>query len=295
MSSVISVKKALKRGSLLVNYPVMAMVVLSSGLFLPLLNTHTDHPIGLIIIEFLICLFFVWIYWCLANTKWRIWAFENVRNVHELKRKAIEANLFFTTYSFFFNLLWVRPSDQKKIEKLQDKFEQADEFIDQKNIPSETIIYKSKIRTTFVFIALLFGVFLGIILCFTAHPFIGILLASFSGFFGIAKYKEIKESRPQIIINERGIETKAKKFRNWASIDHEKVTCEGTGNHFRYFLEYSFPGGSEKFNINHLSVEPSHLDHLLYIYRGRSDSKGSTATSDLSKKKEDLFNDFFGK
>jgi hypothetical protein len=34
-------------------------------------------------------------------TKWRVWAFENVRNVHELKKRAIQEKLISADSSIF--------------------------------------------------------------------------------------------------------------------------------------------------------------------------------------------------
>jgi hypothetical protein len=241
--------------------------------------------------EFLVCLFLTWVYWTIAHIKWRSWAFENVRNVHELKRKAIEANLYFHESSFFSKLLWIRDSDKIKLEQLKEKFDHPDEFVDQKNIPSETIVYHSKIRIALVFVSLVFAFFLGLTLLLTAHSLMGIVMASFAGFFGILKYRELTQNTPQIIINDQGMETSLTKFKKWASIDYERVTCLGTGNNRKFFLEYSYPGGNEKFLLNQLSIEPSQLENLLYIYRGRSNPKAAPVEPPLSK--EELVKKFF--
>lgn len=295
MASEVSVKKALQRGYLLIGYPVLAMVLLSSGFFLPLLYKGSSHTVGGTFLKFLISLVIIWLYWCIAAVKWRIWAFTKVRNVHELKRKSLESNLLFPKESFFSKIQWISSSDKQKLKELEVKFKQEDLFIDQKDIPSETIICSSKAKYVSVLVFLLGATFWGLILTFHGHLVVGIIMTLSAGFFSWLKYQEIVGNKPKIILNEKGIKTVYTQFVQWSEIHKEKVVCEGTGNHILYFLEYHYPGGKEKIKINDLAIDARKLEHLLYIYRGRSNSKNNLTTTSPSITPESLFNSYFGK
>ena len=89
MKREISVNDAIKRGQLIVNLPVFIFLFGFPILSWYLSNQNIIPEWGIIVAVG--CGFlFSWLIWSYMITKWRIWAFENVRNVHELKKKAIQ-------------------------------------------------------------------------------------------------------------------------------------------------------------------------------------------------------------
>jgi hypothetical protein len=50
-------------------------------------------------------------------TKWRLWAFENVRNVHELKERAVQAKLIWPDHSIFEKMEIRSASDKERWRK----------------------------------------------------------------------------------------------------------------------------------------------------------------------------------
>jgi len=81
MREQISVNKAIKRGHLIVNVPVFIALYGCPAIALYLSNENLIPGWG-IGIAFLLGFVLAWIIWSYMITKWRIWAFENVRNVH---------------------------------------------------------------------------------------------------------------------------------------------------------------------------------------------------------------------
>jgi hypothetical protein len=92
MSEIITIDEAIKTGRKNINRPVsiiqVTTIALSAYLFyrfqLPAWSYVLIIPIAVVV---------PWIYWSFTITQWRIWAFENVTDVKELKRQAIEAKL----------------------------------------------------------------------------------------------------------------------------------------------------------------------------------------------------------
>ena len=92
MREQITVDKAIKRGHLVINVPVFFLMMGTPCLAMYLFSEKLIPDWG-IAVSFLIGFLFAWLYWSYGITKWRIWAFEYVRNVHELKKKAIQQGL----------------------------------------------------------------------------------------------------------------------------------------------------------------------------------------------------------
>ena len=143
--SRITVNQAISKGQKWVNYPVFGIMLLGFGLTMYLMTIVKNvwiFPIG-----FVSTIALMWLWWSLVITKWRIWAFGNCRNVHELKRKAIEQKLIWDDNSWFNKTeIWSNEQRQKWIE-IEKKFIQEDEFEsihDDGQIPNQTIIKNSE-------------------------------------------------------------------------------------------------------------------------------------------------------
>lgn len=100
MTEFVSVDEAISKGHKVVNFPVMAInagvVALTVYLGVQKLIPIWGYFIGLIL-GFVLS----WLWWSFKIAKWRVWAFENVRNVHELKKRAIQERLIWPDGHFF--------------------------------------------------------------------------------------------------------------------------------------------------------------------------------------------------
>ncbi len=77
MIEQITVDKAINRGHLIVNAPVLMAIISCPALGWYLSKRHLIPGWGMGI-SFLIGFVLAWLIWSFMITKWRIWAFENV-------------------------------------------------------------------------------------------------------------------------------------------------------------------------------------------------------------------------
>jgi hypothetical protein len=256
----------------MVNYP--SMFIMFAVLGITIFCGVQDYlpkwtiPVG-IILSFALS----WLYWSFAITKWRIWSLENVRNVHELKKRAIQEKLIWKDGSIFEKTEIRKEAELEKLNLLQEKFNQTDLieiFKDDLSIPKETTIYYAKLKNYFEMGIMLIGVFGGIYLLKNSEsPYWGIGLIIVCGYLAYIEFREATNTEPQIIINQNGIKTISTKFYNWSQIKNEEVISENSGKHTHFYLTYDYPNGTEKLMIDDYETEHSDLQKSLKIYRGR--------------------------
>jgi len=260
MYETITADKAVSNGKKYITLPVV--VILNAGIFLSLYLVATNQiSIKWFIISFILSMTVIpWIYWSLTIMIWKNWAFENVRNVHELKRKAIEANLIYDDDSIF-NITMIKfPSQKREWESLLAKFNQRDiiqkeRFIDDLTIENETIIYFSKWKNSLYSLGGFAFLAVGISLFILNKDYVWGTIISLLGIFtGYNSLIQGLDTKPQIIINNKGIQTAATKFYNWSQIKNERISVEKTNNNIYYYLKYDHPRGSEEVNLNDLKV-----------------------------------------
>ena len=87
MNETITVDEALRKGHKMVTYPGMAIMFAMLGISF-YLGMAEITPIWIIPVGVVSSFITAWLYWSVMIIKWRLWAFENVRNVHELKKRA---------------------------------------------------------------------------------------------------------------------------------------------------------------------------------------------------------------
>lgn len=265
----VTVDEAIKKGKRKTFYPSLMILfaVLALSFFLA---GYSILPFWIIPVGFVPAILLAWLYWSLTITKWKLWAFENVRNVHELKKRAIREKLIAADDSFSAMTEIKSAADKQKWNALQFKFKQADIFNDDLTIPNETKIYFSKKKIFIEFIPMLILFSAGVFYSTKPNAYwFGI--ASFIGalFWGYLIYKKFKNRlTPQIIISNRGIQTITTAFYSWADIKNEDVLEEG-GEDVSYFLTYKYPKGKEKLIIDNLQTDWRSLSKLLMLYRGR--------------------------
>lgn len=208
-------------------------------------------------------------------TKWRIWAFENVSNVHQLKKRAILERLIWADGSIFEKTACTNAADKAKLLQLDTKFEQDDEFIADCNLPDKMEIHYSKTTNFFKLglSTLIMGVGLYILIAGITKQFsIAILMAGIGLYGSIKKFRIAMDTKPRIIIGSDGIQTKNVAFKNWAAIENEEIVIEeGFWKGPEAYLTYCYDeDGFEKIEINHLDVTIEELEIILRTYRMRS-------------------------
>lgn len=269
----LTVKEAIARGKRMVNYPVYAIMAL--GYCIPIFLIYIGIlPLWSILPGIFIGFLSGWLYWSFMITKWRLWAFENVRNVHELEKRAVLANLIWPANSFFEKTEIRSAAEREKWKILQAKFRQEDVISDDFNVPVETSIYYSRIATTINFVVGIgltgFGLY-GVIIR-GEYLFEGILAVS--GLFMIYNgFKQAIAKEAQIILNSKGIQTASVGFAEWKDVYGEEVQIDKSGKHTKEYLVYLHPKGLQKIDLSQLKTDSQSLSHLLNVYRLRSTGK----------------------
>jgi hypothetical protein len=275
MLETITIDKALSKGHKMVTYPGMLLMFGILGLTF-LLGFQNENRLWIWPVGITSSIILPWIFWSVRITKWKVWAFDNVRNVHELKKRAIQEKLIWPDSSLLKKTEIWNSEDKQKWESLQDKFQRKDEIIykDDLTVPTEKIIFYSKRKNLIEMIVMVGCLAVGVYLIVKSNSYIlGTILSVIGGYFAFKEFKQVTNKTPQIILNHKGIETINTKFYSWHDITNEEVDIEGSGKHTHYFLTYEHPDGLESLLIDDYDIEYKELKRLLRIYKGRSITK----------------------
>jgi len=269
MKQQTTVEKAIKRGHLIVNVPVMILMIgiPSLGFYLSSIEIIPNWGIA---VCFILGFAFAWLYWSYKITKWRLWAFENVRNVHELKKRAIQDGLIWKDNKWYERTEIQSDSDKLKWKELERKFEKEDEYKEDFTIPLSTTIFYSKL-TNFVEMTIMLGCFgFGIYLILDSDDYIlGGVFSLIGGYFAFKEYRQATNTEPQITIDNKGIKTVNVEFKSWKEIKREELIYEISGKRSKAYLSYNFKGGFEKIKIDDYDINPKEMENLLRTYRIR--------------------------
>ncbi|MHA3047819.1 hypothetical protein JSO59_010755 [Riemerella anatipestifer] len=272
MREKITVDKAIKRGHLIVNVPVFIAIFgcPALALYLSEQNLIPGWGIG---IGFLIGFALAWLIWSFMITKWRIWAFENVRNVHELKKRAIQEKLIWNDGSIFEKTEIRNTEDKSRLKKLEKKFEQADEYKEDYSLPHKMEIYYSK---AYNYIELGVSILIiGVGIYFFVRGeikqyILGAIMTGIGLYSTIKEFRKALDRTPKIIIDSKGIQTKNVEFKNWSNIESEEVVQEGYGKSTKSYLTYFYDDDKfEKIEIDSLNVTHRELENIIRTYRIR--------------------------
>lgn len=265
----VSVNKAIWRGILTITLPVaiINLIIFIGAMYMAShVNDRSIFTLGLLA-GMLITL----PYLSIVGTNWYIWAFSHVRNIHELEQKAIFAGLILHKNKISRISIFLSKEKQEKIKTIKERLYTDDTFEDDTAIPNETKIYAAKVPSAFRLLVMLVLFVVGIVLIFIAHLVLGgIILCAISGYFIYGSYEVVINRDPQLILNNKGIETPDEGFHSWEEIKNEIIDYEYSGRQIHHFFSYDFDGGSEKLYLYDLRVTRYRLAKLLRVYRGRS-------------------------
>jgi hypothetical protein len=262
MIKIITVDEAISKGKQLVAFPVYAIMFIFAGVGIAMVFID-DNQWKFILTSFIGALFLPWLCWSFMITRWRVWAFESVRNVHELKKRAISEKLIWPDGSVF-EKTEIRTAIQKaRLKTLAAKFTEPDVFTDDPSVPAETILRYSKVKS--MGLLPLGAVFIAVsIYLFTQHEYkvagLGIVASIGLLYMGI---KQTRNRKIQLILSNKGIKSVDTPFRRWRRISGAEIV--------KGYLTYNFTDGSESIEINELDISRSKLENLLHVYRGRAE------------------------
>ena len=279
MYNEIGVEKAINRGKWLVNITSMGIVVFALVLFVmfPLLNINIMFISFAIPVGILIAI----IYRGFMVTYWRLWAFERVRNVHELKHRAEQVSIILGTGERNLGKMEFRTSAQNaRWDELLPKFKTSDLLVDDPDLADEHRIHFSQLKKVLIMLMSILCIGFGLALIFMPQkePF------SFSAIWGYVfgtfivfgmcwlfydSLKGLRNRAPQIILNNNGLQTSDTYFYSWAEISDEKVISRGTGKSRSSYLIYDIQAGRKEFYIDDFDLSAGRIDRLLRAYRSR--------------------------
>lgn len=157
--------------------------------------------------------------------------------------------------------------------------QKIDSFIDNERVPFETIVCYSEREADgnirfLAFLLLASFIVLGLIFSFKFLPFNIIL--SFIVVFLLLKlyecykhYQDTIKQKPQIIINENGLQTIKTKFQTWDKIEYIEVISDDM-NENNDFLVYKYENGQEKLYTSHIyDISQEELKQIIEVYQGR--------------------------
>lgn len=272
MYEVVSVDQAINRGMKIVVVPAMLVMIAIIFLAMWLVNETAYFKIGTwlgIITGF----FGGLIYWSMMSTRWRLWAFDNVRNVHELDKRA--ADYFIIGWAGLEKLEYQTAKQKQRWAELQQKFHRLDIFIEDFTIPDETKLPFSKTKAIINFVLGALIVCFGPYLYFDEEPgkhykVAAVFFVLFGGCWAYTNLKKYNSTQTPITLSNTGIEKSDGKYYTWQEIrgENTRTKYHHDGNGSKY-LVFNSPDGLQEINIDDLSIRQEKLDHLLRIYRGR--------------------------
>ena len=228
MKEVLSVEKAIKIGKKRVHMPTY--IFLFSGFLITFsftTNLFTEKSIlkvEFIPIGFLLTIVFTVFLGNKLISKWKIWAFKNVRNVHELKNRAIQENLLYPDSSFMEKMEFKSSNEEKKWNEIQLKFKQEDVITENKRLQKEIKIYYSIKKTLYKSIGyLIMTCFLFFLAIEDEFSFFTIVFTLGGFILFISKVRKLVNRKPQLIINEKGIKERTNEIMKWIDIKNEQI------------------------------------------------------------------------
>ncbi len=207
----------------------------------------------------------MWLAWSISATPWRIWAFSNVRNVHELKRKAIQERLVSTKR--FVEKTEIRTKSQKrKLLELEQKFSFPDIFEDDPTIPYEVVLRFSK-RDKIGGLALgLVLISAGLYWVFVDGNYYAAIIFLVGDYIAITSYRRMRNLEPQLTLNEKGMQTADGPFLEWRFLSQIDVSQ----NALRYEIgELS----NHVLELSELDMKPANVERHIRIYLGREEQR----------------------
>ncbi|MBS7564213.1 hypothetical protein KHS38_07325 [Mucilaginibacter sp. Bleaf8] len=226
---------------------------------------------------FFLLVYLPFLFWSKKTTQWKLWAFENVRNVHELMHVAKRAALCYSPGTFLDRLQIQSKSERERWAALQGKFDVEDIFIDAPEVPPQTVIYLSSSYQIFNIIFNLLCVGVGSFLIYLGFQslktswlaLVGAAIAIATLKSAITLTKSLIARQPQITLNVKGIQIQQAELHSWADIKEEQVQSESRHKATVWVLKYNYLNEHQKLDINDLAISVTGMEKLLRVYRGR--------------------------
>lgn len=161
-------------------------------------------------------------------------------------------------------------------------FHMTDTLHDDPSIPAETRICFSIFNAVFTLVFSLPWLAMGVFMFVQKIYPITVILGAISAYLLYRGISRLRNRSPQLILNDKGIETEKYGFVCWKDVSNEKVIMrqrQFTNNVWIKLLQYDDSSGSVELNISDLHVSKDALEHMLRIYRLRYEVKKQATTT----------------
>lgn len=272
-------EKAIKRGQLLINIPVLIIILGIPGLFLYLVSLGIlESPT--VLVGFLLGFLLAWLYWTFAITQWRIWALSKTEDPFELRLQAETVGLIWPEGSFF-EKTEIRTARQnhliQELEKRKRISAKRKIFKDDKSISKVTILKYSKINAAFNLLLPLFMTYVGLFLIYDSSKTLAYIILSLSAYSFFKSFTKFIINFPSDIkLDEGGITYRGRNYR-WNDLSEVKAFSMGYGKNQSYYLRIKSPYKTLNIDITEYSTSVAQLRHIIKIYKGRNNSSNSAS------------------
>ncbi len=290
-ANLISVDEAISKGRKMLLLPRILMVI---GLFyflFPIAMVFiavTEGPTftikewlicaGVVLFCFVVFFYLPFLFWSKRTTRWKLWAFDNVDNVHELKIAAVNANLC-PAYGTFMDKLQIQSAEEREQwRKLQDRFDFPDIFKDDPALPYKTEVSYSKVNLTLYTLFGLLFVGIGCALEYLAIKnngnlslkLIAAVIAIAGTWYMAINIKRMLRKQPELVLENQGLTTPETGFLKWDQIFNEKVTRTYRAKRgILYTFSFQYPGGLVNIDVSDFNISKVRLERLIRVYKGR--------------------------
>lgn len=254
-----TIREVLNKGQLYVNGLVILIMILiwSLSIFLAVRIISDEYTTVAMVVGLILGFVAGWLYWSIAITRWRIWAFEHVDKKYwaELKHKAIRENLIWPDDSVFSKTELRTKYQNELISRIQKetprevKVITLDETIDDKSLPERTDYYYAKSEIILNPVLLILLVSSGVYLFLENREVFAIMSVAVGIYnFNLKLFKDLFSRKKQMSISNEGIEMNLKDFGfiNWSDtrnivLDEDKgvLTLDAIKNDELYNLTYN--------------------------------------------------------
>ncbi|MBS1771438.1 MAG: hypothetical protein JST82_01170 [Bacteroidetes bacterium] len=270
MNETVTVEDAIWKGHKTITVPSI-ITMLSGPVTLIALSKKLEYPGWIFFVVVLIFIALAWLIWSVQVTKWKVWAFENVTNVHELEKQAIKSKLIWPAGSIFNKTEVWSAHNKAKWEALQARFSIVDEFIPEEDptVPYETIVPFSNAVKYLGVLGGLISIGVSVYIFMTRDTWTSLFVGAAGVYFIVKNMREVKKWLPPIILNEEGMQAAEIPFYKWEDIHGEYIEGDVYDATAECYLVFKHPGGIERIRLDYYDLSSLQIRKLLKVYRSR--------------------------
>lgn len=273
-----TVSKAINKAHYFITFPIIVIIIASNTIASQVASSQSSGYYN-DLIGIGIGILIAWIYRSFAVSKWRIWAYQNVKHIHQLELKATQQNIIWPKDSFISKTEIVLPADKPILQNLQKRFSEPDHFAIITSLPAQTTYYFQSSHLIQVIFKYL--IITAIVATLYVYNKIGLIL-SLGIFIGIIMtplfhaIKNIRNKQIQLTIDNTGITFKDQFRVSWNTVERfyfKNATIDNLAAKI-LVVEYKTPDANAlkiaTQNLMNISSDDSQIIEVLHSYKRSS-------------------------